>query len=1123
MESAPRYEILDTIATGDFAKVFRARDRELGREVAIKQIHQQFLGNPRQLERYWREAQLLATLQHPNIVTIYDVVRSRGWLILELMRGNLQRSAETGPIDLDYLRASLIGCLSALGFLHTNGVIHGDVKPSNMLVDAQGRIKLGDFGLARRASSEQGSLLKGTTKYMAPELASDQFGPMGPASDLYSLGFSAYELMCGPQFDSLFPGLATFGRDRQIAWLMWHSAPDRNLPEIARVLEGVPEDLARVIQRLTIKDQARRYHSAQSALRDLRASPAALGAAEEKLGGEVLPASDRQKRMVRMAAIGGLVFSAVLSMAVLFWPGKKEKAAVAEQAPVQGVIAHVYLKDQSIEIEDDESQRPVSIKLREGVDAVFINQKQSLPRHLQVADRVRVEYQTHQSGRTIAVVHAARPETQEGRIRSIDAASRQFTLAVRPGDDLVDVRVPESLEKEKDKFLINGKDTLGGKPVKLADLQTSDQVTVKHILDETRPEGDRRLATELAVLREVTSEGILRKVSKTELILETADGKRESWPFRERAAIWVNKGNTANQRALAPLDLLAGDKARVTHDTHVVRVDAERTIRQSGMVLAVQPKMVEVRLGPTDKPIAFLTDAQTKVTLAGEPAEVTDLHPGDLADVTQSSPLDSPNPLVLTLTAQRPPVQTRWAILIGIQKYDDAKLSGLTTPVADAKLLREMLVKRYGVPPIRALLLEDVSLVRLKEAIPGLLDQVPAEGSVIVYFGGHALRDYDGKVYLAPKEFNREQPAATGLSLQWLVDRMEQCKAKEKLLLLDACQATPGSDPQKEPSTAEMFQSLVAPAGRAALRTVTGMASCSEGQRGHVLADGQHGLFASSLAQGFSGGGDKNRDGRLEPTELFAFLGESMAASAKKIQQAQTAKLFPPDNRPPRLSEEAKQAIRELAAYLQQDTLNLAEAKLRFGAADAAAGEEPEAKLIYGLLLLRVRQRDDAQREFATLKSKHPDLLLPGQALAWVQFDKRAYSNGVGELADMTAKIPTPKKPGETYPADSQQLFQWIGQLREFAAALGDNRTAAQEAIQKLDAAVAGHGDAAVERYEKGRAQSGLVIKDFDDQIRAASDESRKSTLERERRQISRYADFPFAASAKAVLDGMNR
>ena len=107
MQSTPRYEILNSIASGDFATVYRARDRELGREVAVKQIHQQFLSNPRQTERYWREAQLLASLQHPNILTIYDIVRPRGWLILELMRGNLGQSIQAGPLDLDFLRVAL--------------------------------------------------------------------------------------------------------------------------------------------------------------------------------------------------------------------------------------------------------------------------------------------------------------------------------------------------------------------------------------------------------------------------------------------------------------------------------------------------------------------------------------------------------------------------------------------------------------------------------------------------------------------------------------------------------------------------------------------------------------------------------------------------------------------------------------------------------------------------------------------------------------------------------------------------------------------------------------------------------------------------------------------------------
>ena len=147
----------------------------------IKQIHQQFLHDERQLARYWQEAQLLASLQHPHILTIYDIVRSRGWLIVELMRGSLKQVAQGEPIDLDFLPrgAGLFAC-SALHFLHGNGIIHGDVKPSNLLVDSQNRVKLGDFGLARRATSEEGSLLKGTTKYMAPELVSTQFGAGGP-------------------------------------------------------------------------------------------------------------------------------------------------------------------------------------------------------------------------------------------------------------------------------------------------------------------------------------------------------------------------------------------------------------------------------------------------------------------------------------------------------------------------------------------------------------------------------------------------------------------------------------------------------------------------------------------------------------------------------------------------------------------------------------------------------------------------------------------------------------------------------------------------------------------------------------------------------------------------------
>jgi serine/threonine protein kinase len=126
-----RYKLLDTIGAGSFATVYRAQDLELGREVAIKQIHPEFLADSAQTERYWREASLLASFQHPHIVTIYDVARSRGWLILELMQANLRDRLQGKAMDLKALETTLTQSLRALSALHSRGIVHGDIKPSN--------------------------------------------------------------------------------------------------------------------------------------------------------------------------------------------------------------------------------------------------------------------------------------------------------------------------------------------------------------------------------------------------------------------------------------------------------------------------------------------------------------------------------------------------------------------------------------------------------------------------------------------------------------------------------------------------------------------------------------------------------------------------------------------------------------------------------------------------------------------------------------------------------------------------------------------------------------------------------------------------------------------------------
>jgi eukaryotic-like serine/threonine-protein kinase len=365
-----RYEFLEKVGSGSFATVYRARDLELGREVAVKQIHQQFLDDPEQLNRYWEEAQLLASLQHPNIVTIFDIYRERGWLILELMQANLADRMSGRQMDLRALRTTIAHCLRALKYLHSRGVLHGDVKPSNMMIDARRRVKLGDFGLARRVSDEDGSLLKGTTKYMAPEVVSDEFGDIGPASDLYSLGFTSYELMCGPNFESLFPGLSAFGRNKQVAWMMWHAAADRKLPEIDRVLEGVPADVRNVVQRLCEKDQSKRYESADHALSDLkidvkivnRGEPEAEVAPDEPQASKPMD-PERKKRLL----LAGSAFAAslIVCLVILFLPGGESPTENVKAWTVREVDA----KSRTLTVVDLEGKRERILEI--GEDALI--------------------------------------------------------------------------------------------------------------------------------------------------------------------------------------------------------------------------------------------------------------------------------------------------------------------------------------------------------------------------------------------------------------------------------------------------------------------------------------------------------------------------------------------------------------------------------------------------------------------------------------------------------------------------------------------------------------------------------------------------------------------------------
>lgn len=891
MEPHSRYQMLEKIGSGSFATVYRGQDLELGREVAIKQIHEQFLQDPQQLDRYWQEAQLLASFQHPNIVTIYDIVRDRGWLIMELMQGNLSKISSKKPMDLNALRTTLAHCLRALKFLHAHGIVHGDIKPGNMMIDRRRRVKIGDFGLARRVSDDEGSLIKGTTKYMAPEVVSDEFGTVGPASDLYSLGFAAYELMCGANFESLFPGLGAFGRDKQIAWMMWHAAPDRRLPEINRVLEDVPEDLARTIQKLTAKPQSERYQSADEALSDLNID---IKLVKTGGGGDEPPRDDAEARKKRMMLIGALSVSLLLSLIMLFMPGKRDASSTVETVqPTSGVVRKVFLAPPKLEIED-EAGLPTEVLVGEK-PRIFLNQfskekdEYILLRDLKEGDRVEIKNDKDAEGRQVVSIVALRPERSRGQIKSIDVPDDEFVMALDERHEDLPLRVTRG-----------AKVWLNGQAASIADLRAGDRVEVSH-LKNTQAKSFR-VVIRMDAFRTVTLKGFIVSLDpKKRLVTISQAGAAGSEPKKtvlelaENCAVSINGKDSANERGFGPTDLKPGDRVIAQHDKTITEIKASRRQRVSGMLTGIQeetPPSINVQ---TDegKQFEFALDPACEVNLGGESAKLSDLRKNDKIEVTFDERGGEPG-LAHTLDVARPTKPDRLAILIGEQNYTDRNLSRLQYSTDDAQLLRETLLKRYGVAPNRILLLANPTKQEIEHNVVEWLRKTSNLTQVLVYFSGHAYADQDGRIVLAPHDLSWKDLDGTGLRLDWLVEQLETCVGREKILMLDASHTGNGPDLARQPSTAEMVESLKSGSPPVSLKTAAIIASCSKNETGRDWPEKQHGLFARALADGFSGRADANKDLLIDTHEIFDYIKAVMTKPATEGQPTQTPALFLP-------------------------------------------------------------------------------------------------------------------------------------------------------------------------------------------------------------------------------------
>ena len=257
-----RYRIQRKLGAGGMADVYLAEDQELGRRVAIKILNSRHGNDDQFIERFRREAKNAAALNHPNIVSIYDRGEAEDtyYIAMEFLDGRtlkeliVGRGAAPVNVAIEYARQ----ILSALRFAHRHGIVHRDIKPHNVLVDREGRVKVTDFGIARAGTSqmtETGSIV-GTAQYLSPEQA--RGGEVDPRSDLYSLGVVLYELLTGK---------TPFDGETPVEIAMKHLSNAPKPP--SKLRPDIPPELDMVVMRALSKNPDDRYQSADEMEADL--------------------------------------------------------------------------------------------------------------------------------------------------------------------------------------------------------------------------------------------------------------------------------------------------------------------------------------------------------------------------------------------------------------------------------------------------------------------------------------------------------------------------------------------------------------------------------------------------------------------------------------------------------------------------------------------------------------------------------------------------------------------------------------------------------------------------------------------------------------------------------------
>ena len=262
---ADRYEIIEQIGTGGMADVYKAKCHKLNRYVAIKVMKSEFSQDKTFVSKFWAEAQSAAGLVNPNVVNVYDVGVENGiyYIVMELVEGITLKKYIEKRGRLPYKEAVSIAIQVANGMdaAHKHNIVHRDIKPQNIIISKEGKVKVTDFGIAKVASSAtiNTSASMGSVHYISPEQA--RGGYSDERSDIYSLGITLFEMLTGT---------VPFDGDSAVSVAVQHIQDSIPLP--SQLVEGVPVSVDKIVLKCTQKKTDRRYQSAAELIVDLKKS-----------------------------------------------------------------------------------------------------------------------------------------------------------------------------------------------------------------------------------------------------------------------------------------------------------------------------------------------------------------------------------------------------------------------------------------------------------------------------------------------------------------------------------------------------------------------------------------------------------------------------------------------------------------------------------------------------------------------------------------------------------------------------------------------------------------------------------------------------------------------------------